>query len=173
MSYGWLSYKAETRSSGIEGKGTYAKELILKDEIVAIFGGAVLDTASWKKLDDEDISSLALPLDEEFVITPIKSSEAGDSDFVNHSCNPNCGIRGQIMLVAMNDININDEITFDYAMVLANIPLDDCQIDCECGYYNCRKTITGDDWKNLILQKKYLGYFSDYIQKKILIQNSN
>ena len=168
MSYGWLTQKAETRSSGIEGKGTYATQKILKNEIVAIFGGKVLDTASWKKISDDEITSLALPLDEEFVITPSKISEAGDSDFVNHSCNPNCGIRGQIMLVAMRDINVNDEITFDYAMVLADIPSDDCEFECECGQLICRKIVTSNDWKNVELQEKYRGYFSDYITRKIL-----
>ena len=38
---------------------------------------------------------------------------------------------------------------------------------CICGAHNCRKTITGDDWRILELQKRYAGYFSDYLQKKI------
>lgn len=41
------------------------------------------------------------------------------------------------------------------------------ELKCKCGSKNCRKIIRGDDWKIKKLQKKYKGYFSDYLQKKI------
>ena len=35
---------------------------------------------------------------------------------LNHSCEPNLGLQGQIAFVAMRDIAADEELTFDYAM---------------------------------------------------------
>jgi hypothetical protein len=40
-------------------------------------------------------------------------------------------------------------------------------MDCDCGARRCRKRITESDWKLAELQRKYDGYFSEYIQEKI------
>src|SRR5207253_8152644 len=36
---------------------------------------------------------------------------------LNHSCNPNVGVRGQITFVAMRDVPAGAELTIDYAMI--------------------------------------------------------
>jgi hypothetical protein len=41
------------------------------------------------------------------------------------------------------------------------------QMKCECGSEDCRKFISGSDWMDEGLQKKYDGYFQPYLQKKI------
>ena len=61
-------------------------------------------------------------------------------------------------------IKKGEEITFDYAMT-DDDPED--YFECNCGVKNCRKMITGNDWKMKSLQKKYRGYFSLYIQEQI------
>jgi len=63
----------------------------------------------------------------------------------------------------MRDIEPGEELTFDYAMTEST----QYSLKCECGAKNCRKLVTGDDWKILKLQKKYCGYFSNYLQEKI------
>ena len=97
-------------------------------------------------------------------LCPKNAAEIGDGDYVNHSCEPNAGLRGQIFLVAMRDIIQDEEITFDYAMALSD---PDFRIKCKCGKEKCRKIINGDDWKIPLLQNKYDGYFSSCIQDKI------
>lgn len=96
-----------------------------------------------------------------FVATNKKELEA--ADHINHSCNPNCGINGTLKIVAMKDIGPGEEITFDYAMCESS----KYEIKCACGSSNCRKTISGNDWKKRKLQKKYCGFFSDYLKRKI------
>lgn len=96
-----------------------------------------------------------------FYATTGKEVEA--ADFWNHSCDPNCGISGQLKIVAMRDIEPGEEVTFDYAMSESSV----YSIECKCGSTNCRKIITGDDWQIPELQKRYKGYFSDYLAKKI------
>ena len=92
-----------------------------------------------------------------------------DTDYFNHSCEPNAGLRGQIFLVAMRDIAKDEEITFDYCMSLSEFEGSDFSIsfDCQCGAPSCRGRVTQLDWKRPELQRKYNGYFSLYIQEKI------
>ena len=86
------------------------------------------------------------------------------ADYVNHSCEPNLGLRGQISLVALRDIQANEEVCFDYAMT-DSTPYD--EFECHCGLPTCRGTITGNDWKRPELWAKYAGYFSPYLQRRI------
>ena len=68
---------------------------------------------------------------------------------VNHSCSPNCGIKvndsGAHDFVAVREIPIGAELTFDYAM--RNFTIDYFPSRCRCGAEACRGSITG--WKDL------------------------
>jgi hypothetical protein len=88
----------------------------------------------------------------------------GEGDYVNHSCNPNAGLSGQIGLVAMRDIKIGEEVCFDYAMC-DTMPYD--EFDCGCGSANCRGHVSGNDWQKPELQKRYAGFFSPHVQRRI------
>ena len=74
---------------------------------------------------------------------------AGLISKVNHSCQPNCGIRlnktGAHDFVARKNIGLHEEITFDYAM--RNYSIDYFPYKCMCGSEKCRCSITG--WKDL------------------------
>lgn len=84
---------------------------------------------------------------------------------VNHSCEPNCGIRvnesGAHDFVAMREILPGEEITFDYAM--RNYSIDHFDRLCQCGAKSCRGRITG--WKDLpsATKKKYTGFIAPYL----------
>ena len=68
----------------------------------------------------------------------------------------------------MRNIQIEEEITYDYAMTDANWENVTCaEMKCLCEANNCRRIITGDDWKRVDLQEKYKGYFSTFIQEMI------
>lgn len=110
-----------------------------------------------------------MQIEERFVIGSRSALNPEDTDFFNHSCEPNCGFRGQIFLVAMRDIIAGEEITFDYAMVVSESLGSDIvfEMECTCGSASCRKIISENDWKKVELQTKYNGYFSQYIQEKI------
>ena len=89
----------------------------------------------------------------------------GDITKVNHSCNPNCGISlnksGAHDFIAMHIIEIDDEITFDYAMRNYNIQY--FPNECCCGESNCRGSITG--WKDLPenLKSDYKEFAAPYL----------
>ena len=83
--------------------------------------------------------------------------------FSNHSCEPNIGVLGQIVFVAMRDIEPGEELTHDWATT----DDDDYTLACNCGAAACRKTLTGKDWQRPDLQRKYRGYISSYLEEKI------
>ena len=54
----------------------------------------------------------------------------------------------------MGDIPVAAELTIDYAMIDGN---PDERMACVCGAPECRKIITGDDWRLLELQQAMLA----------------
>jgi len=73
---------------------------------------------------------------------------------VNHSCDPNCGVRlndGQAFdFVARRPIVAGQELTVDYAM--RNFTIDHFPAVCLCGTARCRGSVTG--WKDLPAARK-------------------
>ena len=162
----WLSPKIEPKKSDKEGKGEFAIEDIKKGEILSIFGGHIITRKERNNLP-EDVRYLSLGIDDEMFIGPKSTEELDDGDWFNHSCEPNAGLKGQIILVAMRDINKGEEITFDYVMSCSQKGEKRVLFNCECSANNCRKEITNLDWKIKELQQKYNGYFSYFVQRNI------
>jgi len=105
-----------------------------------------------------------IQITEDLFIGPTTMMEReGGMMHLNHSCDPNVGVQGQIVFVALRDIGKDGELTIDYAMI------DDepGAIECNCGTATCRKIITGNDWMKKELQRKYNGYFSWFIQRRL------
>ena len=83
--------------------------------------------------------------------------------YTNHSCEPNIGLQGQIVYVAMRDIDAGEELTHDWATT------DDLSYEmaCRCGSQSCRGTLTGKDWMKPELRERYKGWFCWFLQRKI------
>lgn len=156
-----LSNKVEIRTNSLNGKGIFAKENIKKGEIVFIKGGHILTRD--EIFSSEVINSYFPISDEYFLGATNKDEEEQIKLFQNHSCNPNVGLHGEITFIAMRDIEKDEELTVDYAF----IDNEDYSFECTCGSNNCRKTITGFDWKIKELQDKYYEYFAQYLKDKI------
>ena len=160
----YISPKARKgKKSGIHGRGLFAIKPIRKGEIVAIKGGHVLSREQFKK-KRKIVGDSYIQIDDDFFLAPLTKEEHDTvMMFLNHSCDPNVGVKGQITYVAMRDIKPGEELTLDYAM----IDDDDFAMICGCNKPNCRKTVTGRDWKRKELQKKYGEYFATFILNKI------
>ena len=164
----WLNSKLEVGTSKRHRKGIFAKTIINKDERLAIWGGDIMLIDELNNLPDS-FRNYVMQIEERFIIGSRKAGEPEDSDFFNHSCDPNSGFKGQIFLVAMRGIEEGEEITFDYAMTVSESVGSDIvfEMDCNCGSPNCRRKITELDWKIPELRQRYKGYFSQYLQEKI------
>ena len=162
----YLSSKLEGRPKADgSGNGIYALEPINKGELVAVFGGVVYEWDAFIHLPDRE-RSLCIQGEERHFLVP---RPIGEGDYVNHSCNPNAGLSGQIGLVAMRDIQIGEEVCFDYAMC-DTMPYD--EFNCLCGASTCRGRVGGNDWQRPELQKRYAGYFSPHVQRRIDAQRA-
>jgi hypothetical protein len=157
----YLSPKLQGRlKTNGTGNGIFARESLKKSELLAVFGGVVYQADAFAALPDRE-RSLSIQVEENLFLVPERIAEG---DYVNHSCNPNAGLLGQIVLVAMRDIQPGEEVCFDYAMS-DTTPYD--EFDCACGAADCRGRVTGDDWRIPALQQRYAGYFTPYVQRRI------
>ena len=165
--HSWLHPDLEKRDSATHGGGIFARAAIRKGERLAIFGGKVMLIDEMLEIPVE-MQRFTMQIEDRFVLGPA-GTVPEDTDFFNHSCDPNSGFKGQVFLVAMRDIGAGEEVTFDYAMTVAESIGSHMVFSMECGCDSdlCRKKITEQDWMLPELQDRYRGYFSPYIQEKI------
>jgi uncharacterized protein len=83
---------------------------------------------------------------------------------INHSCDPNTGIDGHRLFVALRDIKAGDELTFDYSIS------DDEEEwimtgNCACGAENCSGSIGPVQSMSEERYKKSYPYIPKYFQK--------
>ena len=82
--------------------------------------------------------------------------------YINHSCNPNAGIKNRRDVVAIKNIKKGEEVTFDYSLSEADIFW---HIQCNCRATNCRKTIRSIQFLPEKIFKKEKKYIPPYFQK--------
>jgi hypothetical protein len=163
----WLHPKIEPRAAGTCGDGLFTSRKIRAGERLLVFGGYVM-TVEEESLLPGKLGDNGVQIAKDLVICSAQPNEWGGGNFLNHSCDPNAGFKGQIVLVAMRDIQKNEQITIDYAMVLHKSSKGPAyRMKCLCGAASCRHLITENDWKIEALQVKYRGWFQPYLQEEI------
>ena len=157
----FLTPLAEPFGTPPHGFGCRAISVIPAGTSVATFGGTAMSRVNFSQYE-ADRRSRSLQVDTNLIFLGPPSREPGDS--INHSCEPNCGMRNATTIVAMRDIAVGEELTFDYAMSDAS---DYDEFDCNCRTSLCRGRVRADDWQLETLRHKYKGFFSPYIQRKM------
>jgi hypothetical protein len=161
VQHSWVIPSAVVGDAGAPGRGLFATEAVAEGDVVAAFGGRVCAREEFEALPaDRQVHSLQIA-EELFLVCP---EQAEPADLINHSCEPNCGVAGNVLLVAMRDIAAGEQFTFDYAMCDAD-PYD--EFECACGSASCRGKVTGNDWMLPELQTRYDGRFSTYLGERI------
>jgi SET domain-containing protein len=159
----YRSPKTVVRRSGTHGRGLFARKPIAKGEIVSIRGGHILPSGPLKGRRKPP-GYWGYPIADGFVLGPLTRRETESvMMFLNHSCAPNVGILGQILFVAMRGIRAGEELTIDYAMFGG----DPKPMRCQCQAPACRGLITADDWQRKDLRRRYRGYFSSYLLRRM------
>jgi len=159
----YISPKAAVKESRIQGRGLFAVEAFERDEIVAVKGGHIFERRTLREVETV-LGPAEIQIGEDLFIGPLAEDEReGSMIFSNHSCEPNIGVQGQIIFVAMRDIRAGEELTHDWAMT----DDDTYRMECRCGAPVCRKFITGQDWRRKDLQERYGRYMSWYLLEKI------
>jgi hypothetical protein len=158
----YLTDKCEVRNRDVAGgKAVVAREFIEPGEVIAVWSGRIV---SAEELDDlsAEIRRHTVQVEEGLYLASLAADEP--PDYINHACDPNAGLAGQITIVAMQAIRPGEEVTIDYAMCDGS-PYD--EFDCACGSACCRGRVTGDDWRNPLLWERYAGFFSSYLLRRI------
>ena len=158
----YLTDKCEVQNRDVTGgKAVFARDAIELGELVAVWSGRIVSAEELDELP-EDIRRHTVQVEERLYLASHGPDEG--PDFINHSCDPNTGLEGQIALVALQRILPGEEVTIDYAMCDGS-PYD--EFDCACGSPICRGRVTGDDWRNPVLWERYAGHFSPYLERRI------
>ena len=141
------------RRSPIQGKGVFATRFIPAGVRLIEYTGERLTPAEAEARYPESAESrgvrhhtylFAIDEPEEVVIDAAVGGNA--ARFINHSCDPNCQAieeDGRIFIEAIRNIQPGNELTYDYAYVLAerHTPAAKRRFPCHCGASNCRGTI--------------------------------
>jgi uncharacterized protein len=162
----WITPKARKGGhSAIEGRGVHAIEPIPAGEVVAVKGGHIVDAATVAGLP-EAIRNSGFQIADDLYLAALHAGEYDDvMMLVNHSCEPNLGMGGNVCLVSMRDIAPGEELTIEYALFLSADP--GMVMDCHCGSATCRGRVTGTDWMRESLHQQYQGWFSWWVQRQI------
>ena len=75
------------------------------------------------------------------------------SRVVNHSCEPNAGLRSDRILIALRDIRCDEEICYDYSTTMSERRW---TMQCHCGEKSCRGIVGDFQDLPLFLQQRYL-----------------
>ncbi len=148
--------KFKENKSKIQGTGIFAAEKIKKCEYVCKIEGKKI---KWKYDEKKDRQKCAnwfgiaknLWIDPSYPLSQL-----------NHSCDPNIGLKGAIRFYALRDIEVGEEITFDYS---TSEEESDWVMKCYCGSKKCRKEVTSIQFLTKSIFNNYLPYIPTYFQK--------
>lgn len=154
--------KFQIKHTNKKGHGLFTLKGFEKDDPILKFNGKTLST---KDMLEKDENFLLLQIGPDRYL----DLNNDESLFINHSCNPNAGIKiisNFAFLVAIRKILPKEELTFDYATTSTETP-EQWQMNCQCGSFGCRKVVSGMQTIPKDIQEKYLklGIIPDYVQK--------
>jgi SET domain-containing protein len=162
----WKDPRIEFKNSRIGGIGMFAREPIKKGETVCTVGGTALTDSEFVAFQSTHPLYSFIQIDENlYLVEDIEASRSLEAS-MNHSCDSNAWMDDEVTLVARRDIEPGEEVTVDYALFTtqSNWMLD---ARCRCGSPDCRRIITGDDWRREDVQERYRNHFSPFINRRI------
>lgn len=149
--------KLYVRKSQINGSGIYTEENIKKHEFIAFIQGKVVTMVSNTK-EEADAMGLLFGISKTKWIDPTGTIW----QYFNHSCDPNTAIIGTKKVIALRNIEKDEELTFDYSLTDADL---NWEMDCSCGSKNCRKKITSIQKLSQKVYKHTLPFIPKKFQK--------
>jgi hypothetical protein len=158
--------RIELRKSSISGDGMFALEPIQKGETVCIVGGMVMTDSEFAAFQATHSFYNSIQIDDHLHLVEDPEITRSVDGSMNHSCDSSAWMEDEVTLVARRDIDAGEEVTVDYALFTtqSNWMLDN---RCHCGSPDCRRVITGDDWRRKDVQERYRNHFSPFINRRI------
>jgi hypothetical protein len=150
------------RKKMLTGYGLFAGQDIVKGAIIAKAGGLVVTSIA----DFPKNFNYAVLIAPKLYVAPYSFDKLEDIWFLNHSCNSNMARVGGLIYFAKRGIQAGEQLTVDYAPMVAGE--ENWHMECLCAQPNCRKLITGDDWKQPAVAKDLWIEWLPHIQNHIL-----
>ncbi len=113
------------------GLGVFANRDLAPGDVILEVDGPIIDFAETKRRGPRECMAIQIGFDR-YIDTKAPGV------FVNHSCEPNAGIRNDKYLVALKPIPQGQEIRFDYSTTMEEQSF---TMQCLCGAPSCRKVI--------------------------------
>jgi len=160
----WFATGLHVRESCVHGVGLFSHYDIPAASVIIKVGGRFFGKK--ERYSDRVVKSTTMFVsDSIFIATP--TGEAKDiSDYINHSCDPNIGLKDAITVVTIRDILAGDELCIDYSFLEGDICWQ-MKAECACGARSCRKFVTGEDWKRISVYSALFPFYSPFIKRKI------
>jgi SET domain-containing protein len=163
--------KLEIKKSGIAGRGVFAAQATKKGQRIHIMRGKRMTMRQMFRAVDGGLENSADPL---LIGDDLYLDLDELSRSFNHSCNPNVYVRGKCSLVALKNIGVGEEVTYDYSTTMVDgdlikslgHPVWSCR--CKCGARNCVGRI--DQFQRLPARRRAFyvknRYAPDFVLRK-------
>ena len=145
-----LNKKIEKRNcSRINRSGLFAKEKILKDEIIWSPTGETVKKITVSEFHELSKKAQQDWIDHCYLINDYFQMDIDDTRFMNHSCEPNTmdyPNDDPTMIAASRDIDEDEEVTWNYLPFMNPFQV----FSCKCGSKNCVGVVK----KNVIIKSE-------------------
>ncbi len=142
----------EARASEIEGTGCFAKQHIPAGTRIIEYLGQRIPPSVVEERSEVEVDDVGEIIKDSHVYmfyvdwrTTIDGGVNGnDARFINHSCAPNCKStveNRRVFVDALRDIELGEELTFDYKLDVNASAEQKKRYACRCGASNCRGTM--------------------------------
>ncbi len=128
------------------GLGVFARRDLAAGEVILEIGGPLIDFAETKRRGPRECMAIQIGQDR-YIDTQAPGV------FVNHSCEPNAGIRHDRYLVAARAIPKDQEIRFDYSTTMEEHSF---TMHCLCRAPGCRRVVRDFSTLSPELRRKYI-----------------
>ena len=169
--HSYLSPKCEVLSAGNCGQGVFAVERIDEGEMISVWGGKIFTVEDIDELEAQHphLATHPVTVANGFYLGSTSHEQCDEAEMFNHSCDPNAGVKGQIVLVTRRSISAGEEICFDYGTTEVGSE----SFECRCGSSGCRRTIDGNAWKDAAFQERNRGYLSWLVEEMIRLEEDD
>ena len=158
--------KIYIKKSNIHDKGIFASQYIKKGEIITFIKGEFVNFVVKNKKDAQHGPDW-FGICHNTWINPVETF-----CYLNHSCDPNAGIKGKVEMVALKNIKREEEITIDYSITEEDT-FWALHKQCNCGSKKCRKIIKSIQFLPQKVFDSYLPYIPKYFQKVYIKHHNN
>lgn len=133
----------------------FATGRIRRSTVIATFHGK----PKWIWEIPEEVWPYTIQVDYDRYVVPRKH---GVIWYFNHSCDPNCGIKGN-SIIAERDIEKREELTFDYS---CDVDWPGFKMPCMCGSPSCRKIVRAYRYLPASLKERYRDHVAPFILRE-------